>query len=93
MLISEQVAKMQRIAVEPRLRGQGVGRLVMDALEGLARDRGARIARLDAQTRVIGFYENLGYFAYGDLHLDANILHRWMDKVLIEDGPIGGTPS
>ena len=60
----------------------------MEGLEALAIDAGARIARLDAQTRVIGFYESLGYFAYGDLHLDANILHRWMDKALIEDEPV-----
>jgi predicted GNAT family N-acyltransferase len=93
MILVDRVAKMQRIAVDPGSRGQGIGRVVMDALEDLARARGARIARLDAQTRVVGFYENLGYFAYGDLHLDANILHRWMDKVLIEDGPLGGTPS
>jgi predicted GNAT family N-acyltransferase len=91
MILADQVAKMQRIAVDPGCRGQGIGRLVMDALERLARSQGMRIARLDAQTRVIGFYERLGYFAYGDLHLDADILHRWMDKELIEDGPIGGT--
>jgi len=84
-MIGEQVVKLQRIAVDGRHRGCGVGRIVMDALEAYGREQGARIARLDAQTRVIGFYESLGYFAYGDLHLDANILHRWMDKVLIED--------
>ncbi len=88
MLIRDQVAKMQRITVDASCRGQGVGRQVMEGLEALAMDAGARIARLDAQTRVIGFYESLGYFAYGDLHLDANILHRWMDKALIEDEPV-----
>ena len=88
MLIRDQVAKMQRITVDASCRGQGVGRQVMEGLEALAIDAGARIARLDAQTRVIGFYESLGYFAYGDLHLDANILHRWMDKALIEDDPV-----
>ena len=88
MMIRDQVAKMQRITVDATCRGQGVGRQVMEGLESLARDAGARIARLDAQTRVIGFYESLGYFAYGDLHLDANILHRWMDKALIEDEPV-----
>ena len=88
MIIRDQVAKMQRITVDASCRDRGVGRQVMLGLEGIARERGARIARLDAQTRVIGFYESLGYFAYGDLHLDANILHRWMDKALIEDEPI-----
>jgi len=88
MMIRDQVAKMQRITVDAGCRGQGVGRQVMLGLESIAREAGARIARLDAQTRVIGFYESLGYFAYGDLHLDANILHRWMDKALIEDEPV-----
>jgi predicted GNAT family N-acyltransferase len=88
MILRDQVAKMQRITVDASCRGRGVGRQVMMGLESLARDAGARIARLDAQTRVIGFYESLGYFAYGDLHLDANILHRWMDKALIEDEPV-----
>ena len=88
VIISGPIAKMQRITVDGGCRGRGVGRQVMEGLEGLARGAGARIARLDAQTRVIGFYESLGYFAYGDLHLDANILHRWMDKALIEDEPV-----
>ena len=88
MILRDQVAKMQRITVDASCRGRGVGRQVMMGLESLARDAGARIARLNAQTRVIGFYESLGYFAYGDLHLDANILHRWMDKALIEDAPV-----
>jgi predicted GNAT family N-acyltransferase len=88
MMIRDQVAKMQRITVDASCRSRGVGREVMIGLESLARAAGARIARLDAQIRVIGFYESLGYFAYGDLHLDADILHRWMDKALIEDEPV-----
>ena len=88
VILNGPIAKMQRITVDAGCRGRGIGRLVMEGLEDIARSAGARIARLDAQTRVIGFYESLGYFAYGDLHLDANILHRWMDKALIEDEPV-----
>lgn len=71
-----------RVAVLPEYRRRGVGRAVMLAMHGLARERGASGITLAAQLHAIGFYERLGYTARGDVFLDAGIEHRWMDLPL-----------
>ena len=67
-----------RVAVIRSRRGHGLGRLVMEALEKLARDGGYQGVELSAQTHAIGFYEELGYMGFGDLFFDAGIEHRKM---------------
>ncbi|MEC9071499.1 MAG: GNAT family N-acetyltransferase [Myxococcota bacterium] len=76
------IGKMQRIAVDADCRGLGLGRVVMDRLEDWARDQGATIARLEGQVQAIPFYEKLGYVPYGEVYMDCDIPHRWMDKEL-----------
>ena len=61
-----------------RRRGLGVGRAVMELLHEEARERGIGEVELGAQLHAIPFYEKLGYRAYGDVFLDANIEHRMM---------------
>jgi predicted GNAT family N-acyltransferase len=68
-----------RVAVLAEHRRRGVGRAVMQALHELARERKATSITLAAQLHAIPFYERLGYLASGDVFLDANIEHRWMD--------------
>lgn len=82
LVIDGSVGKMQRIVVCQTLRGQGLGRLVMEELESAAVRAGARVARLASQIQALGFYERMGYVAHGDIFDDANIPHRWMDKAL-----------
>ena len=77
-------AKIQRVAVSPEHRGEGLGRLVMQGLEAVARDQGARTAKLASQVDAVGFYEHLGYVTYGEPFVEADILHRWMRKALEE---------
>lgn len=76
------VAKIERVAVDGSLRGHGLGRRVMDAVEDLARLRNQTEALLAAQVPVLAFYAKLGYVAEGDVFLDAGIEHRWMRKPL-----------
>ena len=71
-----------RVAVLAGRRRSGLGQAVMRALHELARERNASCITLAAQLHAIGFYERLGYKAYGDIFLDAGIEHRWMDLVL-----------
>jgi predicted GNAT family N-acyltransferase len=74
------VAKAQRVAVLPELRGAGIGRALMDALEAEARARGLSEVVLHAQVPVIPFYERLGYVAEGELFFEAEIPHRRMRR-------------
>ena len=76
------VAKIGRVAVSKTSRGLGVGRAVMEKLHDEARDRGVDVIELGAQLHAIPFYEKLGYAAYGDIFLDANIEHRMMRLTL-----------
>jgi predicted GNAT family N-acyltransferase len=71
-----------RVAVLQDQRGKGYGRAVMLALQSMARERAMQGITLAAQLHAIGFYETLGYVARGDVFLDADIEHRWMDLKL-----------
>ena len=71
-----------RVAVAKPWRGQGLGRDVALALEQKARLLGGRAIDLSAQLHAQGFYEKLGYAAYGDIYLDEHCPHIHMKKQL-----------
>nr|MDD5837061.1 GNAT family N-acetyltransferase [Eubacteriales bacterium] len=71
-----------RIAVIKKYRGTGCGRLVLEKAEECMRDLGARESFISAQIQAQGFYEALGYKAYGDEYLEEDIPHIAMKKVL-----------
>jgi predicted GNAT family N-acyltransferase len=74
-------AKIQRVAVLEANRGNGTGAtLVRGILEDLASD--FQSAKLGSQTHAIGFYEKLGFTAYGPEYDDAGIPHRDMKRQL-----------
>jgi len=75
-------AKAERVAVRASLRGSGVGRALMRALEAEAGRQGARTLRLNAQVSALPFYEALGYEASGPVFEDAGIPHRAMSRIL-----------
>ena len=52
------------------------------AIEDAARARGLAAVDLHAQTHALGFYERLGYVAYGPEFPDAGMPHRAMRKAL-----------
>ncbi|MGW2343549.1 GNAT family N-acetyltransferase [Streptomyces sp. NPDC001661] len=76
------VGALGRLAVAKAARGLGVGAALVQAVEDAARGRGLTAVDLHAQTHALGFYERLGYVAYGPEFLDAGIDHRAMRKTL-----------
>jgi predicted GNAT family N-acyltransferase len=80
----EGAAKAERVAVLPDFRGEGIGRIVMDALEAQALAEGLHTVVLNAQTAVVPFYERLGYTVTGGSFLEAGIPHVPMRKALRE---------
>ncbi len=74
--------KVGRVAVLKEHRHKKCGTVLMDALEKHAKELGLKSLELGAQVYIIPFYESLGYTAYGDVFLDANIEHRMMKKSL-----------
>jgi predicted GNAT family N-acyltransferase len=74
------VAKIGRMAVIDDVRGQGIGRKLLEFLETEARRRGASRFTLGAQVHARPFYETFGYKAQGPVFDDAGIPHVRMDK-------------
>lgn len=71
-----------RLAVARPARGLGVGVALVRAIEDAARARGLTAVELHAQTHALGFYERLGYAAYGPEYEEAGIPHRGMRRTL-----------
>lgn len=76
------VGSLGRLAVTSRARGLGVGAALVRAIEEAARGLGLAAVDLHAQTHALGFYERLGYVAYGPEFPDAGIPHRAMRRSL-----------
>ncbi|MFC9112457.1 MULTISPECIES: GNAT family N-acetyltransferase [Streptomyces] len=76
------VGSLGRLAVLRRARRLGVGAALVRAVEQAARDRGLTAVDLHAQTHALGFYERLGYEAYGPEFPDAGMPHRAMRRAL-----------
>ena len=82
LLIDGETAKIGRVALLAEERGTGAGAALMRAALDELRSRGVRTAKLGAQCHAIGFYERLGFTAYGPEYDDAGIPHRDMSLSL-----------
>ncbi|MEU8841388.1 GNAT family N-acetyltransferase [Streptomyces roseus] len=76
------VGSLGRLAVRKAARGLGVGVGLVRAIEAEALRLGLSAVDLGAQTHALGFYEALGYEAYGPEFEDAGIPHRAMRRSL-----------
>ncbi|MBV7668165.1 GNAT family N-acetyltransferase [Streptomyces halstedii] len=74
------VGSLGRLAVTREARGLGVGAALVRAVEDEARALGLTGVDLHAQTHALGFYERLGYVAYGPEFPDAGMPHRAMRR-------------
>ncbi|HEX7439214.1 MAG TPA: YbgC/FadM family acyl-CoA thioesterase [Caldimonas sp.] len=75
-------AKIGRMAVRQTVRGSSVGRAVLDALLGAARQRGDREAILHAQMSAAPFYARAGFTTRGPEFEEAGIPHVEMVRSL-----------
>jgi len=72
--------KAERVAVLDDYRGHGAGRVLMNVVESGARSQGLRSVFVHAQESAVPFYERLGYAAFGERFLEADIPHLAMRK-------------
>ena len=83
LLIAGDTLKIGRVCVLAPTRGQGLGTALMRAAVAEARALpGIARVKLGAQTHATGFYERLGFSAFGPEYLDAGIPHRDMALAL-----------
>jgi predicted GNAT family N-acyltransferase len=74
--------KLERMAVERRVRGLGVGAQLLAGAEREAYERSAREMVLHAQRRAHVFYAAHSYVPEGETFLEAEIEHVRMRKAL-----------
>ena len=78
----EKTVRLRQMAVISGLQGKGVGRVLMQFAENIARDRGFKTLIMHARTTALGFYEKLGYKIKGDEFEEVTIPHYVMEKEL-----------
>ena len=74
------VGRIGRMAVDRTLRGSGVGRQLIQALQQAAFERGDRRIVLSAQRSAEGFYQRLGYVPEGAPYDEVGIAHIGMAR-------------
>lgn len=73
-------AKLERLAVLSEVRGQGVGKQIMNAAIAFLSEKNISEIRIHAQEPVKEFYERLGFVAEGSRFDEAGIPHLKMIK-------------
>lgn len=71
-------AKIGRVAVKAHCRGHGIAKRLMAAAMAHARAEGQNRLYLTAQSDKLGFYEKLGFVAFGDEFEDGGMPHLAM---------------
>lgn len=80
------VCMLGRICVKLTRRGEGIGDFAVRAMIRKACDMGFRGQLLHAQVQALGFYEKLGFKAYGEQYMEAGIPHVSMRR----EGDVSG---
>lgn len=93
VLLHEEKRKLHQMVVDPRVRGQGVGRLLVGAVEAHARRRGINEIVLHARHYAVPFYEKLGFAKEGEPFTEVGMDHWVMRKDLAATGDVVGSPS
>lgn len=78
------IGEIKRMWVSPEARGLGVGRKLLETLEGAARERKLRIVRLDTHSSLavaLRLYQTSGYREIPRYN-DNRYAHHWLEKAL-----------
>lgn len=80
---SPDIGQVRYMAVAPEWQRQGLGRQVLDELERLAKEAGAKKIRLNARENAVAFYQAQGYGVVGEGELlFGAVKHQVMQKSL-----------
>lgn len=80
--LKDGVGKVERVCVLQQARGTGVGNIIMEKIEQLARTQGFKKLKLHGQTHAERFYHQLGYETTSEEFIEENIPHVEMTKEL-----------
>lgn len=74
--------RLRQMAVKPGLQNKGIGKVLMQFAENIARDRGNKTMTMHARKTARGFYEKQGYKISGGEFVEVTIPHFVMEKEL-----------
>ena len=80
--VGTDAVRLRQMAVKAGLQGKGIGRVLMQFAENLARDRGYKKISMHARNNAVGFYEKMGYKKKGKPFEEITIAHYLMEKEL-----------
>ena len=78
LIFMDEHVKIGRVAVRASCRGRGIAKAMISAAMAQARAAGHDRFYLTAQSDKLGFYEGLGFVAFGPEFLDGGMPHRAM---------------
>ena len=68
------------MVVQPEIQRAGVGRILVQFGEEIAKHRGFITIVLDSREESIGFYQKLGYVEVGERFFFKTVMHQKMEK-------------
>ena len=80
--VDSKTLRLRQMAVVSGLQGKGIGKVLTQFAENIARDRGYKKIIMHARKTAIGFFEKLGYKKRGDEFNEVTIPHYVMEKDL-----------
>lgn len=80
--VARETVRLRQMAVVSGLQGKGIGKVLMQFAENIARDRGYKKVIMHARKSAVGFYEKSGYKTTGDEFEEVTIPHFIMEKNL-----------
>jgi N-acetylglutamate synthase-like GNAT family acetyltransferase len=80
--LGDKTVRLRQMAVLSGLQGKGIGRVLMQFAENIARDRGFKKLVMHSRKTAVGFYEKLGYRINGKEFTEVTLPHFEMEKDL-----------
>ena len=74
--------RLRQMAVKTGLQHKGIGKVLMQFAENIARDHGNKLMTMHARKSAVGFYEKQGYTVSGNEFMEITIPHIVMEKDL-----------
>jgi predicted GNAT family N-acyltransferase len=74
--------KIERLAVRKKYRGQSIGKDMFAFVLKHVNEMGYKKITLHAQAYLVNFYEKFGFIKQGEIFLEVNIAHYYMEKMI-----------
>ncbi|MEK4245648.1 GNAT family N-acetyltransferase [Psychrobacillus sp. FSL K6-2684] len=78
--VVDEFGKLERICILPPYRKLGLGKVIVKALEDVAKELKVSKVKLHGQSHAEGFYTGLGYKTTSDIFMEDGIPHILMTK-------------